>query len=115
LPALEGHAPGDDAIEPAALGARQRPRRVFVMPAIRVYRAEDDTVLEHHRLVERGDVERGAMLLAAEAGEADDAARCGAGDRLRDDLRRAGSFDDDVELHARLLGVMRRAQRAQEL
>src|SRR5438067_13761081 len=108
------HLPGNDPLEPASLGVGKRPGRVLVMAAVGVDAAEDDAIFEHQRLVERRDVERGDVLLAAEAGEADDAAGRAAGNRLRDDLRSAGAFDDDVELDARVLDVVLAAELADE-
>src|SRR5438105_5858706 len=54
-------------------------------------------------------------MLAADPGEADDAARCAAGDRLGDHRGRAGALDDDVELERGKARVVLRAQLTDEI
>ena len=58
----ERHAPRDEALEPAVIGARERLARQLVVPVRGVHGTEHGVVLEHHRRVQhaRVDLDRGA-------------------------------------------------------
>ena len=79
----------------------QRVRRHLVVHAVGVDGAEHDVVVEHRDAIEAPDVER-RLVVAADAGEADDAARRRAAEHAGDHRRRAGAFDDDIGRDAEL-------------
>src|SRR5918995_2353032 len=84
LEVLERQAAGDHALEPGAVGARERLGSQRVVAQVGVDRPEYHVVLEHYVAVEVAEVERERPPARRYAGQADDAVGGVVGDRLGD-------------------------------
>ena len=91
-----GDASGDQAVQPSPVGAQKRPNGMPVMVAIGVHRTENDVIIQHHRAVDRADIEILRAAWRRNSEQANDAARRRAAEQRRDHRFRAGALHHHV-------------------
>src|SRR5512144_463050 len=95
-PTLERVAASDQLLQPARVAVGERGGGQLVVAAVRVYRAEDDVVLQDDLPVEAAEIEDSGAARRGDPGEADDSVVAGPGQHVGTDRGGAGALDDDV-------------------
>src|SRR5512144_2665463 len=90
------NAASDQPLQPARVAVGDRGGGQLVVAAVRVYRAEDDVVLQDDLPVEAAEIEDSGATRRGDLGEADDSVVAGPGQHVGNDRGGAGALDDDV-------------------
>src|SRR6476660_7610764 len=101
-PMFGGLSPRDHHIEPASVSFAQCFTRHLIVKFVGVDRSEQGVVVEHHRTVERSDINFEVVTRLGDAHQTSDAARRRVAEHIAHDAGRATAFDQYVRLETKI-------------